>query len=127
MAEQRAQAEQERWARTMQVKAAEDSRRREEMLARLRQANMAKLVISLAYCIESFQHEADYTTQNFPCNTSGTAVQSQHLPRCFYFAGVSFHCVSCLGMSSLPRSGRWAPLPPSKSVPARQTFLTLRA
>ncbi|CAL8470241.1 g9783 [Coccomyxa elongata] len=43
MAEQRAQAEQERWMRNMQLKAAEDARRREDMLARLRRANMAKL------------------------------------------------------------------------------------
>ncbi|BDA44270.1 probable ATP-dependent DNA helicase CHR12 [Coccomyxa sp. Obi] len=43
MVEQRALAEQERWIRSMQLKAAEDTRRREMMLARLRQANMAKL------------------------------------------------------------------------------------
>ena len=42
--EQRARAEQERLMRNAQLQAADNIRRREEMLARQRQANMAKLV-----------------------------------------------------------------------------------
>ncbi len=42
--EQRARMEQERLMRNAQIRAADNMRRREEMLARQRQANMAKLV-----------------------------------------------------------------------------------
>jgi hypothetical protein len=42
--EQRARAEQERLMRHAQLRAADNMRRREEMLARQRQANMAMLV-----------------------------------------------------------------------------------
>lgn len=76
MAEQRAQAEQERWMRSMQLKAAEDARRREDMLARLRQANMAKLVHSLTHCIDCFQHQA---VNALPEMSSATHQQLQPL------------------------------------------------